>query len=634
MRRKRSFVSIGLLVLVLLSAAFWGGLASNRGSVSLSTTNLYAPTPVIQGDSPVFAGAAEATSTTAAASGSGYYLDKEPGAYEGVSGAAGADRSLAPHGPSAGGSGPAVGEGAGSSSTSGSAAEAPTPAMGDLPAAQQSYSTHRNAQLQPPMTAGKIDDNADFSSYLDYLRGYQGPEVHRVDVSQRIFLRVVDNSQHPVAGARVILFDGAGPVFNGETVSDGSILFFPAAAGASQARSFRAEVTRGQAKAEAQGISAGTTPSEVVLKGATDNTGPVNLDLVFLLDSTGSMGDEIDRIKDTVDTIATRIQQLPGSTTPRFGLVTYRDRGDEYVTRAWDFTGSIDAFKANLANVQAGGGGDEPESVSAGLEDAIHLPGWAENSTGRHLRMIVLVGDAPPHLDYANDYEYTSLLREATSAGIKIFPIGASGLDDQGEYIFRQFAQMTQGQFVFLTYANGISGAPGVETTHHVSNYTVSDLDSLVVSLVAGEIANQEGKSTGYSQPVPAPVGAALPEPTPLPDMVTSLVVAANRWVGAAISWLVVLGLPLVYLAGWRRRRAIGADFQRDLSSVEFRLQPPETPVAARVEPSEEDLPIPGGEPSEDWTEGGEQDYADSTHQDTIALPFLPRELVSSHRES
>ena len=72
-------------------------------------------------------------------------------------------------------------------------------------------------------------------------------------------------------------------------------------------------------------------------------------------------------------------------------------------------------------------------------------------------------------------------------AGIKIFPIGASGLDDQGEYIFRQFAEVTQGQFVFLTYENGVSGAPGVSTDHHVSNFTVSQLDTLIVNLVAGE---------------------------------------------------------------------------------------------------------------------------------------------------
>ena len=84
--------------------------------------------------------------------------------------------------------------------------------------------------------------------------------------------------------------------------------------------------------------------------------------------------------------------------------------------------------------------------------------------------------------------------------------MGASNLEADGEYIFRQFAQVTQGQFVFLTYANGVSGAPGSLTDKHVSDFTVQNLDSLIVGLVAGEIANQTGQpvDTG-GQVVPRP---------------------------------------------------------------------------------------------------------------------------------
>ena len=70
------------------------------------------------------------------------------------------------------------------------------------------------------------------------------------------------------------------------------------------------------------------------------------------------MGDEIDKIKATVGSIAQRIEQLPGSSAPRFGLVAFRDRGDEYVTRSWDFTSDIRQFSANLGNVYAAGGGE------------------------------------------------------------------------------------------------------------------------------------------------------------------------------------------------------------------------------------------------------------------------------------
>jgi hypothetical protein len=97
------------------------------------------------------------------------------------------------------------------------------------------------------------------------------------------------------------------------------------------------------------------------------------------------------------------------------------------------------------------------------------------------------VADAPPHLDYANDYNYAEDVFEAAERGIKIFPLASSGLDDQGEYIFRQLAQISSGKFLFLTY--GADGAPGDETTHHVDDYSVLSLDELVVLLVEEELA-------------------------------------------------------------------------------------------------------------------------------------------------
>jgi len=84
-------------------------------------------------------------------------------------------------------------------------------------------------------------------------------------------------------------------------------------------------------------------------------------------------------------------------------------------------------------------------------------------------------------------------LEKAAAQGIKIFPIASSGLDDQGEYIFRQIAQFTQGRFVFLTYAGPTNGgAPGDETTHHVEDYSVENLDDLLVRLVEEELAYQD----------------------------------------------------------------------------------------------------------------------------------------------
>jgi hypothetical protein len=106
------------------------------------------------------------------------------------------------------------------------------------------------------------------------------------------------------------------------------------------------------------------------------------------------------------------------------------------------------------------------------------------------VQLIFLVADAPPHLDYAQDYDYADDMVKAAELGIKVFPIASSGLDDQGEYIFRQIALFTQGKFIFLTYGPG--GQPGDSTTHQVDDYTVQKLDDLVVRLVEEELAHQE----------------------------------------------------------------------------------------------------------------------------------------------
>jgi hypothetical protein len=451
-----------------------------------------------------------------------------------------------------------------------------------------------SARYQSSLTAGQVDDNAKFDDYLTFLSNYQGAPVLRIPVAQRLFVRVVDGEQHPVAGARVQLFDGERAVFDGNTVSDGRALFLPEAANATQAQQFRAVISRGQHQVEAT-LKAGVLDQTVTLTGIKDNTGAVGLDIAFLLDATGSMGDEIDKIKATVDSVAARIEQLPGSSQPRFGLVAYQDAGDSYVTKSWDFT-NVREFSRNLSEVWALGGGDYPEAVNAGLRDAINLQGWADNSTGRRLRMIVLVGDAPPHLDYPNDPAYTDLLRQAVANGIKIFPIGASGLDDQGEYIFRQFAQVTQGQFVFLTYANGESGAPGAATNHSVSDFTVQNLDTLVVNLVAGEVANQTGERAQTYNSVPASIVVPASIAPASKGLFASIASAIREFTDITVSWstafwLLILGVGLAWagrspqrarLASLLPRRQLAPGSQDDILIPEGTLDTASAYVAPR----------------------------------------------------
>jgi Mg-chelatase subunit ChlD len=210
------------------------------------------------------------------------------------------------------------------------------------------------------------------------------------------------------------------------------------------------------------------------------------LDLVFLIDATGSMGDEIAKLKGSMRAVAQQISQLPGQPDICYGLVAYRDRGDVFLTRSHDFTDDLGAFQAVLARVQAGGGGDTPEALNEALHETVHTLSWRSDAA----RLVVLVADAPPHLDYGGP-QYDRDMQAALAKGIKLFAVGASGLDPVGEYIYRQMAQYTAGRFVFLTYKDAADpgSGPGTQTVHDVGGYSVQTLDKLVVKLVGDELA-------------------------------------------------------------------------------------------------------------------------------------------------
>ena len=101
--------------------------------------------------------------------------------------------------------------------------------------------------------------------------------------------------------------------------------------------------------------------------------------------------------------------------------------------------------------MKADGGGDYPESLNQALHEAVNDMRWRDDA----IRLVFLVADAPPHLDYPQDEDYAVEMVRARQKGIKIFSVASSGLDDQGEYVFRQLAQQTMGKFIFILYATG-----------------------------------------------------------------------------------------------------------------------------------------------------------------------------------
>jgi len=180
---------------------------------------------------------------------------------------------------------------------------------------------------------------------------------------------------------------------------------------------------------------------------------PPRVEVAFVLDTTGSMGGLIEGAKRRIWSIARRIGEGQPRPELRIALVGYRDKGDEYVTRVHDLTGDMDTVYANLMAFRAEGGGDTPEHVSAALSDAVHRVSWSD---GRALRIIFLVGDAPPHVDYQDGFDYRRHAREARQRGIVIETIEC-GNDPQTAQVWQEIAGLAEGHFARIDQDGGMT---------------------------------------------------------------------------------------------------------------------------------------------------------------------------------
>jgi uncharacterized protein YegL len=189
-------------------------------------------------------------------------------------------------------------------------------------------------------------------------------------------------------------------------------------------------------------LSAGTLPA--LAKPAVE--------VAFVLDTTGSMGGLIEGAKRKIWSIATAIVDSNPDADIRMGLVAYRDIGDEYVTRKIELTTDIQDLYARLLELKARGGGDWPESVNEALDAAVNKMQWTAGGDTR--RIVFLVGDAPPHMDYAQDTKYPVTLSGARQKDIIVNAVLAGNAQDTAR-IWRDIAQNGNGRFIPIPQDGG-----------------------------------------------------------------------------------------------------------------------------------------------------------------------------------
>ena len=168
------------------------------------------------------------------------------------------------------------------------------------------------------------------------------------------------------------------------------------------------------------------------------------VEVVFVLDTTSSMSGLIDAAKEKIWSIASSMASAQPAPDIHMGLVAFRDRGDAYVTKVVDLSQDLDSMYATLIDFRAEGGGDGPESVNQALYEAVHSISWSQDPNS--YKVIFLVGDAPPHMDYGNDIQFPQTLSVAGEKGIVVNTIQC-GQQVQTQQIWQMIANTANGEY-------------------------------------------------------------------------------------------------------------------------------------------------------------------------------------------
>ena len=337
------------------------------------------------------------------------------------------------------------------------------------------------------LTAGEWNDlnNWDFWSKLMTSQEYGGMSDHwGLYTARRVAVRIADASGKRLPAVRVTLEQDQKTIWTTLTdnLGEANLWIDP----------FHAQAGTENLVVTIDGVpmagSPAVTPWNVQQSEANMNfywitdakAAEKKADIAFIVDATGSMGDEIDFLKKDLVNILDRVKGGQGEITLRTGTVFYRDEGDDYVTKFSAFTDDYRETIKYIAMQQARGGGDLPEAVHTALEAGLQNLAW--NASAR-ARIAFLVLDAPAHQDHQGVVEsLQASMRDYARYGIKLIPVFCSSPSKECEFMCRFFALLTGGTYVFLTDDSGVGG-DHIEAS--VGDFQVEPLNDLLARLIA-----------------------------------------------------------------------------------------------------------------------------------------------------
>ena len=177
------------------------------------------------------------------------------------------------------------------------------------------------------------------------------------------------------------------------------------------------------------------------------------LEMVFVLDTTGSMGGLIDGAKQRIWGIINEVMQKPSKPRVKVGLVAYRDIGDTYVTKILPITEDLDKAYTTLMDYRADGGGDEPENVRKALADGVRNAGWSQPRANL-AQILFLVGDAPPQ-SYRQEPDVLVTTAEAVRKNMIVNTIQCGSLHGTRE-VWQTIALRGEGKYFAIAQDGGV----------------------------------------------------------------------------------------------------------------------------------------------------------------------------------
>ncbi len=310
------------------------------------------------------------------------------------------------------------------------------------------------------LTAGEVNDFAKWQLWAHVLDSTHKPFIGTwgLEPRQRYTVQVQTKDGYPVANYPVQLKDAKGnTVFQAVTDNTGKAELWNGLIGQPAAVNQPAMQT-------------------IVLDEPCEVTDAV--DVLFVFDATGSMGDELRYLQEEMKDVIARAKEATGGLSIRTGAVVYRDHSDDYLTRISRLTEDIATTQAFIDKQRASGGGDYPEAVPEALMAALNSAGWSDNARAR---IAFLILDAPCHEDSATLALLHEQVLNAAAMGVRIVPVVCSGLQESGEYLMRAIALATNGTSFFLTDDSGI-GLPHLKPT--TDSLKVEHLNDMLVRTI------------------------------------------------------------------------------------------------------------------------------------------------------